>query len=337
MALIVTPGQLARRSSLYHQLAQLTSAGIGLTAAFQQLQRHPPSADFGDAFRQINAELARGRTFSESLDACAKWFPEFDRSLLLAGEQSGRLDQSFKLLDDYYASRALAARKFLSSLMYPVLLVHMAAVIFPFVTFIQKGSAVTFLASICTVLLPLYAVAFAGVYAMQSSRGEVWRLKVEQMLKRVPVLGAARHSLAIARFSAALEALISAGVTIIEAWEQAAAASGSFALRAVVHSWRAQLAKGRTHGELVSQSDYFPSLFAGQYQTGETAGKLDGTLRRMHKYYQEDSDSKMQAVAEWTPKIAYFIVAGVIAFKVVQFWSGIYGPNSELGHILNGN
>ena len=33
MPLIVTPGQFAQRAEFYHQLAQLTSAGIGLPRA----------------------------------------------------------------------------------------------------------------------------------------------------------------------------------------------------------------------------------------------------------------------------------------------------------------
>ena len=41
MPLIVTPGQLSRRADFYHQLAQLTSAGLGLVQALEQIRRHP--------------------------------------------------------------------------------------------------------------------------------------------------------------------------------------------------------------------------------------------------------------------------------------------------------
>jgi type II secretory pathway component PulF len=62
---------------------------------------------------------------------------------------------------------------------------------------------------------------------------------VERTLRWVPILGKARQDLALARLAAALEALLNAGVPIIGAWELAATASGSPALRRTVLTWRA--------------------------------------------------------------------------------------------------
>ena len=38
MSFIVTPGQFTQRAEFYHQLAQLTSAGIGVLPALEQDQ-----------------------------------------------------------------------------------------------------------------------------------------------------------------------------------------------------------------------------------------------------------------------------------------------------------
>ena len=48
-----------------------------------------------------------------------------------------------------------------------------------------------------------------------------------------------------------LEALISAGVNIVEAWDLAATASGSPALRRVVATWKPPLTAGQTPAEIV--------------------------------------------------------------------------------------
>jgi hypothetical protein len=37
-----------------------------------------------------------------------------------------------------------------------------------------------------------------------------------------------------------------------------------------------------------------------------------------------------------TPRLVYFLVAMMIAFKVVHFYYGLYGPNSDLSNILKG-
>src|SRR5688572_23439523 len=98
MPLIVTPGQLVRRSELYYQLGQLTTAGLGLTRALEQIQRAPPSRSFRSPIRRVLAAIAEGFTFSESVRRAGGWLPDFDIALLEAGERSGRLDACFRVL-----------------------------------------------------------------------------------------------------------------------------------------------------------------------------------------------------------------------------------------------
>ncbi|MEI8257349.1 MAG: Crp/Fnr family transcriptional regulator, partial [Deltaproteobacteria bacterium] len=51
-------------------------------------------------------------------------------------------------------------------------------------------------------LLPVYAIVAALIYAGQSKHGERWRAFVELALRPVPLLGTARHYLALARLAA---------------------------------------------------------------------------------------------------------------------------------------
>ena len=71
----------------------------------------------------------------------------------------------------------------------------------------------------------------------QARHGAVWRAWVGAAAPRVPVLGPARRNLALARLSLSLESLLTAGVSVVEAWPLAAAASGSPALQRTVGVW----------------------------------------------------------------------------------------------------
>lgn len=337
MPLIVTPGQFTQRAELYHQLSQLTAAGMDLLRSLEQLQRHPPSRSFRAPLRTLILELGHGCTFTEALRQCGGWLPEFDIALIEAGERSGRLDSCFKLLADYYHDRARVARQMIGDLIYPVALLHFAVVIFAFVDFFKTGNVVMFVAKTLGVLLPLYVIVIAMIYAGQSKHGERWRALMETLCQPIPLLGTARHYLALARLAAALEALIAAGTTIIEAWEIAAAACGSPGIRRVVKAWKPDLLAGQTPADSVSQSSWFPETFTNLYHTGEVSGTLDTTLRKLHKYYQEEGSRKLHNFVRWSPQIVYLIIAGIIGYKVIQFYAGIYGPNSDLGRILNGN
>ena len=276
-------------------------------------------------------QIAAGCTLTDSLHRTGHWLPAFDLALLQAGEHSGRLDACFRLLADYYTDRARLARQMIGDLAYPAFLLHFAIFIFPFATFFTSGNWALYLCQTVGVLLPLYAVVALLIFAAQSRHGEAWRSCFESLLHPIPVLGVARHYLALARLAAALEALLSAGVTIIEAWELAATASGSPALRRTVLAWRPLVNGGQTPAEAVSASGKFPDLFAGQYATGEISGKLDDTLRRLHAYYQEEGSRKLQAVSRWTPRVLYFCIVLMIAYRIIAFYTGYFNMVRDAG------
>jgi type II secretory pathway component PulF len=215
------------------------------------------------------------------------------------------------------------ARRMISDMAYPAFLVHAAIFIIPTLYFLfLGGSVVNYLLQTFGALLPIYAVVFLLLFACQGKHGESWRAIIERTLHPIPVLGNARRNLALARLAAALEALLSAGVPILDAWELAAAASGSPALRRVVSSWHPRLMSGATPGELLRNSPDFPELFANFYNTGEVSGTIDENLRRLHKYYLEEGSRKLRAVVEWTPRLVYLVVALLMAWQIISMWIG---------------
>jgi len=246
MALAFTPGQFRRRSEFYHQLAQLTSAGISVPAALEQLRRNPPTPSYRQPIAQLQEDLQQGCTFTESVKRLGSWLPAFDLALIDAGEQSGRLDSCFRLLAEYYGDRARMAGQILVDLASPAFLFHFAILVFSFVRFVGSWNWIGCLWQIAFILGPIYGLIAAGIYAAQSAHGEAWRAFMERCVARVPMLGTARRYLALGRLSAALEALLGAGVSIIEAWELAATASGSPALRRTVLAWRPLVDAGQT-------------------------------------------------------------------------------------------
>jgi type IV pilus assembly protein PilC len=339
MPLIITPRQFTQRAELFHQLAQFTSAGIPIVQTLEQIKRSPPTPSFRVPLQRLLDALTNGATLAESLKSL-NWLPAFDLALIEAGEHSGRLDACFRLLADYYNDRARIIKQVISQLIYPVGLIHIAALVFlivlPFAASQFKTSLTLLFAKAALILSPLYVAVALMIYATQSKHGEKWRARIESFLRRVPILGTARHFLALSRLAAALEALISAGVNIFEAWDLAATASGSPALRRAVAAWKPQLVAGQMPSEAVRLCPLFPEPFANLYASGEISGKLDESLRHLNQLYNEDGARKLNAFATLVPRLIYFLVALGIAYAIIQFWTGIYGPHSELSNILKG-
>jgi type II secretory pathway component PulF len=326
MPLIVTPGQLTQRAEFYHQLAQLTSAGIGLPRALEQLQRHSTARSFRGPIKNLLRHITAGYTFAESLQQTGGWMPAFDIALIQAGEQSGRLPDCLQQISDHYRDRAQLLRTTLLVLVYPMFVLHFAILIFPInrlTGLVLHGETLPFLLQKMLVLGPLYAVVVVGVIAAQG-KAAGWRAFIERLLRFVPVLGRARRSLAIARLSSALEALINAGVNMIEGWELAAAASASPALLRVVRAAKPQLAAGTTPAEMIFASTEFPAEFAQMYSTGEISGKLDESLKRARVFFQEEGSRKLKQFVFGSTGVLIFAIMLLVAWQIISFYLGYF-------------
>jgi type II secretory pathway component PulF len=244
------------------------------------------------------------------------------------------------MLAAYYQDRASLIKQVISQLIYPLALIHFAAFIFlvvlPFAHSQFNASLLGLFAKAALILSPLYAATVLLVYVTQGKRGENWREGIESVLRLIPVLGTARRYLALSRLAAALEALIGAGVNIFDAWDLAAAASGSPALRHAVASWRPKVTAGQMPSEAVRNCGLFPETFSNLYASGEISGKLDESLRNLHRLYGDDGARKLQNFARISTRSIYLLVVLIIAYQIIQFYLGLYGPHSDLSHVLKG-
>ena len=328
----ITPGQISRRADFYFQLASLIAAGVPIIQALEMLQKTMASS-YARHLQTVVAHLNQGATFTQAVRATGGWLPAFDQALFSAGEQSGRLDATLRSLGVYYQERATMLRKVLSGVAYPVFIFHLAILIFPtsyLTNLFLKGGVDAFVVQKITILVPLYLVVALLVVAFQGNRGEMWRALMERVTGFVPILGAARHELALSRLAAALEALLSAGVPIIQSWQLAADASASKRLKSAVAIAVPNMEAGVTPAETLRQSAVFPELFRSLYATGEVSGQLDSTLQRLHRHYEEQASQKFQNLAAWTPKLLFMLVAIAIGYQVINFYMGYFNQLNQI-------
>ncbi len=326
MALLITPRALAQRGEFYYQLSSMIRAGLPLIGALQTLQKSPPAASYRAPVTQMLAELKAHNTFTGALHTLGDWLPVFDKALLEAGEKSGRLDECFRLLAGYYEERAKLTREVIGQMIYPMMVVHFACLVFPvkvLTAAILNDAWLPLLLNKVLIFGTLYGVLAALVLASSGSYGQRWEATMERVLALVPVLGRARQNLALARLTSALEALFSAGVGIVDAWELAARASGSPALANEVALWRPQIeVQHKTPGEILADGNVFPAMFTSLYRTGEISGQLDDTLQRLHEYSRAEGHRQMQMFTRFLTTAVVILIMIAIGFFVVDFYRG---------------
>jgi len=327
MALIQTPWRLKKTSEFYRELSALLGAGVPVLQSLEHIRRNPPSPSFRPHLQQTIRSVEAGSSLAGALAERGTWVTPFDLALLRAAEESGRLTETCRSLSQQYTDRARLIEGLIAKLLYPVFLLHFAILIFPpdlLAPIIMEGRIMPFLVQKVSVLAPLYGIVILILLFLKAGSTSSGAATVELVLRSIPGLGPARRELALARLAAALESLISAGITIIEAWDLAADASGSPALRRAVRRWRPAVLAGALPSEQLRRSREFPELFANLYTTGETSGQLDHELRHLQAYYEDSGNRRMGRFALVTGILITMGVMGTIAFWVVRFWLNYY-------------
>lgn len=331
---MVTPAELARRAELYNQLGTMITAGLPLVQALEMTARSGSIRGSRKTILALIQSLKEGHTFTDSMKRVQGWMSEFDIALLSVGEESGRLDASFKLLSNHYAARSQIIRNTISGLITTIATVHVFLLVFPLgylIQFAVSGIAhgeysqcLGFIIEKIIVFGALYGTILFLIFACQGQRGLKWRLFVESIFQMIPLLRTAQKYLVLSRLSAALEALTNAGVDVPRGWELAGAAAGSPHLNREIAAWKPKIESGLTPADLVSQTRYFPELFANLYHTGEISGKLDETLSRLHIYYQDEGFRVLRTFTRILNGTIYALVVGVVGYNIIEFWVHYY-------------
>lgn len=322
------PADLRRRALFCSQLALMLEAGLTLPTSLGKLAA--TSADTPE--RRLATGwlegLERGLTCTEALAGLGpRAAGGLDLALVRAGEQSGRLDAMLALLARHHHARADNLAAMLQAAVYPLLVLHVTAFIAPLPAWVRTGDGWAYLVRSVGVLACLHGAA--AMVAWLGRPSHPWWPWVDRGVSRVPWLGPARADLALSRLAWALEALLSAGVLVTEAWPVAARASGSGILESAVARWRPGLDAGSTPAELVADAGVFPEGFVGCYAAGEASGRLEQELGRLARWHEEEGFRRLRSFAMWSPRMLYVLVCAWVVVEIVSIASGYFSMLGE--------
>jgi len=327
---LFAPADSRQRALFYSQISTLLRAGFPLIASLEHLLANPVARSLESHVSRMLDGLNAGMTFSESLDRMGNWAPDFDIALIRAGESSGTLDRSLTILSRHHEARADNLRVVLQESVYPTLVIHIAIFIVPLPQLAQSGDVFGYLSRSLGTLFGGYVLVLLFLISIHPSRSHRWRAKMESLIIKIPLWGAARSDLALARLAGALGALLSAGILVTEAWPQAAKASGSPLLEKVVSRWDHLLESGATPAELIARSGVFPAFFTSAYSTGELSGQLEQQLDRLSQYHETEGFRKLRTLSVWSPRLLYGGVAIWIAFQILALAGGYMTTLNDL-------
>src|SRR3954452_3814000 len=227
-----------KRAELMHmsrQLAAFIRAGVPILDAIRVLGEESGSRGVQRVMTEIGEDLRAGATLSDAFDMHPNDFPAFYRGILRSAELTGRLDTVLDQLSVYIDRDLETRRKIKGALIYPGVVLVMAAgtvivlsayVLPKFKDFFESLDANLPLATrmllgftrfLATAWIPmalgLAALLVLGFLVSRTDRGRYAR---DSMLLRLPALGETVRYVIVERYCRILASMVTAGVSLTD-------------------------------------------------------------------------------------------------------------------------
>jgi type II secretory pathway component PulF len=324
-----------------HRLATATNAGIQDRKIWSDEASRGSFAE-RRAAAQVRDQLAIGRSITDALPTTGEYYPPLFRQMVEVGEVSGRLGEIYKRLARHY-DRVLASRRaFLSKITWPLMQLGIALFVIGLLIWIlgmlpvnQTSAGVQVdtlgwglignrgLLIYVNMLMLLGILLFLFIASLQ--RGAAWTRSMQRMVTTLPLVGSAFKTLALARFTWALQLVLDTPVDIRKALILALNATGNDYYARHGYAVAHDIENGRTVTQSLAATGVFPNDLLDSIAVGEESGRLVETMEREAKEYEERSGTAISILAQAAGYLIWFIVAAFIIVMIFRMFSSYLG------------
>src|SRR5277367_254419 len=237
---------------LNQQFNTLIKAGLPILRALDLLSTRATSPKLRPVVTQIRDRVREGRSLSEAVDE-AGVFSKVYSTAILAGEKSGNLSGVLEYYIAYQRVSTGVRKKIIASLVYPTLLICVAAIIVTYLVTVvipkfsllykalgtELPGPTQLLIAITVdyryVVLGGIAAFFVGIFLIYLwSRSEEGGAAFDRLKFRIPMLGDTMLKFQVAQFSRTLSTLLTGGTPLVAALSTASDAITSKLVRNTV-------------------------------------------------------------------------------------------------------
>lgn len=327
------------------QMFTITKAGIPIMKGIQGLARSMKHRHFRRALEDIVKRLESGVELSSAMRHHGDIFDSLFLSMIVVGENSGRLEEVFDQLS-FYLERDLETRKSVkSALRYPsFVLVALAVAMVVINIWVIPAFAAMFTKFAAELPLPtrilvgvsdffvaywmyMLVVVFAGaVAARQYLRTDEGAKNWGRLSLRLPIVGDILERATIARYCRALALMLQSGVPIVKAIDLCAQAIDNPYLAEKIYKIRSGIERGDSLTRTHNTSGMFSPLVMQMIAVGEESGQVDQLLAEVAGYYEREVDYDLKKIGDRIEPILIVVMAGFVLVLAL----GIFLPMWEM-------
>ncbi len=335
---------------LSRQIATLFEAQVSALRVFRLLAEQSEKPVLRNALTEISDDLQAGNSISKALDKHPKIFSEFYVNMVRAGEESGKLDQTFMYLAEYIDRSYALESKARNALIYPAfisttfvaVMTLMLTVVIPKIgaILVSNGGTLPFYTQITLDISSflvdygifiLIALIIGGYFVYRYSLTPAGRLATGRLKITLPYIGDLFRKLYLTRIADNMHVMLGSGISAVRALEITAAVVDNDIYKKILTQAVTDVKAGASMSATFSHyPEEIPVILVQMLQIGEETGEMGNILERLAKFYEREVSASVDTLISLIEPALIVALAIGVGFLLASVLLPIYNTTASL-------
>jgi type IV pilus assembly protein PilC len=328
---------------LSRQITTLFEAQVSALRAFRLLAAEARTPQIGEKLSAIADDIQSGSSVSVALAKHPDAFSPFYVNLVKAGEETGKLDETFLFLADYLDRNYEISQKARNALIYPafvlatfvVVMVMMMTLVIPRLATILEEvgqevpiytKAVIGVSKFMTdyILLVIVFLVISGFLLIRFSGTERGRTMLSRLRIKIPHIGLIYQQLFLSRITDNMSTMLKSGIQMVRGLEVSAVVVGDALYEQILTQATEDVKGGMPASDALRKYPEIPGMLIAMIKIGEETGNLSKILDVLAKFYRREVSNSIDTLVSLIEPFMIVTLAVGVAFLLAAVLIPIY-------------
>jgi type IV pilus assembly protein PilC len=333
---------------LSRQMTTLFEAQVSALRAFRLLAAEARTPSLGQKLTEVANDIQSGSSISAALARHPEMFSKFYVNMVRAGEEAGKLDETFSFLADYLDRNYEITQKARNALVYPafimltfvVVMTLMLTLVIPRLADMLSGTGQdiplytrvvigfsTFVSHYFLLILILLAVG--GIFLFNYARSAKGKEVLARAKLEMPAVGTVYKKIYLSRIADNLSTMLKSGIQVLRGLEITGSVVGDPIYERVLADTANDVKGGMPLSEALRKHSEMPGIIVAMVKIGEETGNMGEILETMARFYRREVNNAIDTLVGLIEPIMIVVLAVGVAVLLASVLLPIYNIASS--------
>ncbi len=335
---------LVEKMLFARHLSVMMKAGLSFSRSLKTISQQTKNQYFAEVISQIEKDIKKGKSLADSLEKHPKVFNELFVNMVRVGETGGNLEEILENLAEQMKKDHEIISKVRGAMVYPavivlaMIIIGVLMMIFVIPTLLATFQDLEVELPFTTQMIIFISDAFQnhGLVVLGVMIILTWLFMAihktakgkkcfDFSLLHLPIFGTIIKKVNLARFTRTLSSLIESGISINKALNIISRTLGNTYYKESLKEATKDIQKGIDLSKIIKRyENLYPALVVNMIEVGEETGTLEGTLKQIAEFYEEEVDQVTANLSSIIEPILMMVIGAAVGFFAVSMIQPMY-------------